>query len=236
MNRAKVAAQRQNYGNQEASSGAVEDEEKQGQLATNGKNRNVLKVTSAQRKLKEGDFATKGVNQPLTRLKATEGDLKDGEAEMGTENEKESIDGQNKSKEGAPLPKRMKHSVPKKLDFSFLKGTFDSINKKVKTVAPPTSGEQHNIIPEQPGTSKSNDLNNANTAVHLNQGPPGEPSRAAMNNSTSNNRDSTDALQRKLEVFRERTNTIQSLSVTQQRSSSNSGHSLGNQGQQCNVQ
>ncbi|MED6117841.1 hypothetical protein PIB30_113618, partial [Stylosanthes scabra] len=190
MNRAKVAAQRQNYGNQEASSGAVEDEDKQGQLATKGKNRNVPKVTSAQRKLKEGDFATKGVNQPLTRLKATEGDLKDGEfgtkgmhkkdnrAEMGTENEKECIDGQNKSKEGPPLPKRMKHSVPKKLDFSFLKSTFDSINKKVNTVAPPTSGEQHNITPEQPGTSKSNDLNNANTAVHLNQGPPGEPSRA----------------------------------------------------------
>ncbi|MED6177790.1 hypothetical protein PIB30_101385, partial [Stylosanthes scabra] len=93
-----------------------------------------------------------------------------------------------------------------------------------------------NIPPEQPGTSKSKDLNNTNTAVHLNQGPPGEPSRAAMNNSASNKRDSTDELQRKLDVFREKNNTIQLLSVTQQRSSSNSAQSAGNQGQQCNVQ
>ncbi|MED6210719.1 hypothetical protein PIB30_066768 [Stylosanthes scabra] len=160
MNRAKIAAQRQNYGIQEVSSGAVEDEDKQGQLATKGKNMNVLNVTSAQSKLKEGDFATKGVNQPLTRLKATESDLKDGEfgtkgmhkndnrAEMGTENKKECIASQNKSKEGPPLPKRIKKSVPKKLDFSFLQRTFDSISRKVNTVAPLTSGEQQNIPPE----------------------------------------------------------------------------------------
>ncbi|MED6129442.1 hypothetical protein PIB30_107954, partial [Stylosanthes scabra] len=118
---------------------------------------------------------------------------------------------QNKSKEGPPLPKRMKKSVPKKLDFSFLQSTFDSVSRKVNTVAPSTSGEQQNIPPEQPGTSKSKGLSNANTTVHMNQGPPGEPSRAAMNNSASNKKDSTDALQRKLDVFRERNNTIQSL-------------------------
>ncbi|MED6190396.1 hypothetical protein PIB30_105464, partial [Stylosanthes scabra] len=77
MNRAKIAAQCQNYGTQEVSSGAAEDEDKEGQLATKGKKKSVPNLTVAQSKLKEGEFATKGMSKPFTRLKATQTDLRD---------------------------------------------------------------------------------------------------------------------------------------------------------------
>ncbi|MED6135974.1 hypothetical protein PIB30_051726 [Stylosanthes scabra] len=73
---------------------------------------------------------------------------------MGIDNKKEMIANNNKCKEGQPLPpKRMKKSVPKHLDFSFLQSTFDSIRGKANNM-PPTLGEQQSIPPEQPGSSK----------------------------------------------------------------------------------
>ncbi|MED6212601.1 hypothetical protein PIB30_084984 [Stylosanthes scabra] len=121
------------------------------------------------------------------------------------------------------------------LDFSFLQSTFDSINGRVNTT-PPTLGEQQGISPEQPGSSKSKDLDHANPTVNKNQGPQGEPERDAMNISDSTKRDSTDKLQRMLDAIRIRKDTVQSTSVTQQQGSANSAQSEGNQGQVDNVQ
>ncbi|MED6213159.1 hypothetical protein PIB30_090557 [Stylosanthes scabra] len=100
----------------------------------------------------------------------------------------------------------------------------------------PTLGEQQSISPKQPGSSKSKDLNHANTTVNKNQGPQGELERAAMNISDSTKRDSTDKLQRMLYAIRIRKDTAQSTSVIQQRRSANFAQSEGNQGQVDNVQ
>ncbi|MED6126871.1 hypothetical protein PIB30_082654 [Stylosanthes scabra] len=99
-----------------------------------------------------------------------------------------------------------------------------------------TKGKNKGISPEQPGSSKSKDLDHANPTANKNQGPQGEPERAAVNIYDSTKRDSTDKLQRMLDAIRIRKETVQSTSVTQQRGSANSAQSEGNQGQVDNVQ
>ncbi|MED6186090.1 hypothetical protein PIB30_063474 [Stylosanthes scabra] len=246
-NRQKIAEERQNYRMQEVSSGAAQDEGIEGEFATKGKNKTVPKLTAAQSKIKEGEFATKGMSKPVTRLTANQSKLKEGEfgakgintkdkdSERAIDNKKDLIATQSKCKEGQPSPKRMKKPVPKKLDFSHLQGTFDAISRRVNTM-PPALGEEQSITPEQPGCSKSKDLNDSNTAANKNQGPHIEPSPVAINNFESTKRDSTYGLQRDLEAIRKRNNTVQSTSVTQQRSSANSAQCAGNQGQHINVQ
>ncbi|MED6109002.1 hypothetical protein PIB30_029476 [Stylosanthes scabra] len=237
VNRAKVAEERQNYGMQEVCSSAAQFEGKEGEfplgegkereLARKGKNKNVPNITSAQSKIKEGEIATTGINKPLTRLTATQGKLKEGDFgtkgmtkkdnldEMGNDSKKEMIASNSKCKEGQHLlPKRIKTSVPKNLDFSFLQSTFDAIRGKANNM-PPTMGQQQ---------------------MNKNQGPQGEASGAAMNVTDSTKGDSTYVLQRKLDAIHKRNNTVLSTSVTQQRSLENSAQSVGYQGQHNNVQ
>ncbi|MED6114699.1 hypothetical protein PIB30_082922 [Stylosanthes scabra] len=64
----------------------------------------------------------------------------------------------------------------------------------------------------------------------------GEASSAALNVTDSAKRDSTDGLQRKLDAIRKRNITVQSTSVTQQRSFENFAQSTGSQGQHNDVQ
>ncbi|MED6174250.1 hypothetical protein PIB30_067332 [Stylosanthes scabra] len=205
MNRRKIVKERQNYGMQEVSSGAAQDKGKQGELAAKGMDKTMpkftalvnskpkvgetTKISAAPSRLKEGELATEGVNKPNLKLTAAQSNLKEGKFAT-----------QSKHISGQPSPKRMKKSIPKKLDFSHLQSTFDAIGRRVNTL-PPTLGEQQSTPPEQPTYSKSKD-------VSKNQGP--QP--------TCNN------------------NTIQSTSVTQQRSSGASAQITGEQMRQNNVQ
>ncbi|MED6175272.1 hypothetical protein PIB30_076897 [Stylosanthes scabra] len=241
MNRRKIAKERQNYGIQEVSSGAAQDKGKQGELSTKGMDKGKPKFTTTHSKIKEGETAklkvapsrinegevgAEGVNKPGLKETSSQSNLKQGDVTpKGPKKKRNCI-------EGHPSPKRMKKAVPKKLDFSHLRSTFDAISRRVNTL-PPTVGEQQSIPPEQPTCSMSKDASK-------NQGPQPpcneQPTLPAMPNSDSTHRDATEALQRNLDSIRKRNKIVQSTSVTQQRSSGAFAQITGEQSLQNNAQ
>ncbi|MED6154125.1 hypothetical protein PIB30_109002, partial [Stylosanthes scabra] len=258
MNRRKIAKERQNYGMQEVSSGAAQDKGKQGEVSTKGMDKgkpadcathNKIKEGETARlkvppsRHKEGEFGAKGVNKPGLKATSAQGNLKEGDVatkvpkkkvnqpESAIHQQIDSIAPQRNCIEGNPSPKRIKKAVPKKLDFTHLRSTFDAIGRRVNTL-PPTLSKQHSIPPEQPTCSKGKDASK-------NQGPEPcneQPTPPAMPNSDSTHRDATEALQRKLDSIHKQNKTVQSTSVTQQRSSSASAQITAEQRLQDNAQ
>ncbi|MED6202918.1 hypothetical protein PIB30_110437, partial [Stylosanthes scabra] len=102
----------------------------------------------------------------------------------------DSIAPQRNCIEGNPSPKRIKKAVPKKLDFTHLRSTFDAIDRRVNTL-PPTLGEHQSIPPEQPTCSTGKDA-----TMNQEPQPPSneQPTPPAMPKSDSTHRDATDAL------------------------------------------
>ncbi|MED6225114.1 hypothetical protein PIB30_090621 [Stylosanthes scabra] len=99
------------------------------------------KLKVAPSRLNEGEFGAEGVNKPGLKATSAQGKTKEGDvATKGPKKKRICI-------EGNPSPKRMKKAVPKKLDFSHLRSTFEAISRRVNTL-PPTLGEQHSIPPE----------------------------------------------------------------------------------------
>ncbi|MED6173702.1 hypothetical protein PIB30_062153 [Stylosanthes scabra] len=114
---------------------------------------------------------------------------------------------ETQEEEGHPSPKRMKKTVSKKLDFSHLQSTFDAIGRRVNTL-PPTVGEEQSIPPDSQCVQR----------VRM---------QARIRDHSHH---------RKLDSIRKRNKTVQSISITRQRSSGASAQITGEQSLQNNAQ
>ncbi|XP_052107816.1 uncharacterized protein LOC127740634 isoform X2 [Arachis duranensis] len=129
--------------------------------------------------------------------------------------------------------KGLKKSTSKRLDFSHLQSTFDSISHRTNST-PTTLEVQPNIPPQQPENKKRKELLTMPTAEKVKNGVQGGKSTQGLKKSKPTNMEA-DELTRKLEAIRKMNKDV-STSLSQERSCPSSTQLTINKGQQQNIQ
>ncbi|XP_025691065.1 uncharacterized protein LOC107481843 isoform X2 [Arachis duranensis] len=120
--------------------------------------------------------------------------------------------------------------MSKKLDFSHLQCTFDSISKRTNSMLTTLEVQPS----QQPENKKRKELLTVPTAEKVKNGMQGRKSTQGLKNSKPTNMEA-DELTRKLEAIRKRNSNVPT-SVSQERSCQSSTQLTINQGQQQNIQ